>query len=118
MSDDQDRMAPEQSASEVQQAEPALRFVSQQVTLDRAEVVAALGEAVLAKATELSRFGEPRLRDLVVDATIGEGDAVDIVGVIATIEAPLDPAVLALLSTSVQPARHGPDDSPDDQPDG
>ena len=95
-------------------ADASLRFVSQQVTLDRAEVIAALAEAVLAKATELSRFGEPRLRNLALDATVGEGDAVDIVGVVAVIEAPLDPAVLALLSTSLQePAR--PDASPEDR---
>ncbi|CAH2605606.1 protein of unknown function (plasmid) [Rhodovastum atsumiense] len=76
---------------------PNTYYVSQDITLTRQEVIAALSAAVLARAGELARFGAPRLRSLALDAKISIHGA-DIAAVIATVEAPLEPSLVAALA--------------------
>jgi hypothetical protein len=73
-------------------------FVSQRITLSREEVVAALSAAVLARSGELARFGTPRLCSLELDAKVLPGAGVDVVGLVATVEAQLDAGLVAALS--------------------
>jgi hypothetical protein len=74
-------------------------FVSRTITLNRQEVIEALTAAVLARAGGVARFGPPRLRNMTVDAQVTDGTA-DIAGVVASVEAPLDPAVVAALEAT------------------
>ncbi len=79
---------------------PAIRdtyYVSQDISLSRQEVIAALTVAVLARAGELARFGQPRLRSMALDACVTANGA-DIAAVVATVEAPLEPNLVAALA--------------------
>jgi hypothetical protein len=83
--------------------EPNTFFVSQRVALSRAEVIAALSAAALARAVELARVGEPVLRNLTLDAKILPDGGVEILGVLATAEVQIDARAVAAL-----PARPAP----------
>ena len=80
--------------------------VSQEIRLTRQEVVDILAAAVLTNADSLARFGEKRLRSLALDARVVNG-AVEIAGVVAVVEAQLDPRLVAALG---EPAAEKPVD--------
>ena len=84
--------------------EPGVFSVSQRIALSRAEVIAALSAAVLARAVELARVGEPVLRNLVLDAKILPDGGVEVLGVVATAEAQLDARAMAALPARPAPA--------------
>jgi len=85
-------------------------FVSQRISLSRNDVIDALRAAVLSRAGELARFGEPNVRQLALDAKVSQNAGVDILGVVATVEAQLDAALVAALSPPALsvPALSGP----------
>jgi hypothetical protein len=75
-------------------------LISQEVTLTRQDVVNALTSAVLARAGQLSRLGTTRLRSLDLDAQVTT-NGTEIAGVVATVEARLDPSVVSALALSL-----------------
>ena len=83
--------------------EPGVFFVSQRIALSRADVIAALSAAALARAVELARIGEPVLRNLALDAKVQPEGEVEVLGVVATAEVQLDVRAMAAL-----PARQAP----------
>jgi hypothetical protein len=72
-------------------------YVTEHVTLGREEVFAILRAAVLARAEDLTRFGETSIRSLALDAHVTAAGAVEVAGVSATLEARLDPGAAALV---------------------
>jgi hypothetical protein len=81
-------------------ATPDVFVLTQEITLTRQDVVDALTVAVLARANHLARLGTTRMRSLELDAQVNT-NGTEIAGVVATVEARIDPAVVSALALTL-----------------